>query len=112
MEAATEFGLKQALEGQMSCVTGGSFFISYATYWLLSLNHTYGLVEIYYHQLTDKEYFKPDLQMAFGVYAGTSKKQTGIALELRVGGENWGVNWIKVVKMYKTSINKITVLGI
>ena len=49
--------------------------------------------------------------MAFGVYAGTSKKQTVIALELQVGGENWGVNWIKVVKMYKTSINKITVLG-
>lgn len=67
-------------------------------------------MEIHYHRLTEEEYFKPDLQMVSGVYTGTSKKQIVIALELQVGGGNWGVNWIKVVKMYKTPINKITVL--
>ena len=68
-------------------------------------------MEIHYHRLTEEECFKPDLQMVSGVYTGTSKKQTVIAIELQVRGGNWGVNWIKVVKMYKTSINKITVLG-
>ena len=47
--------------------------------------HTFGLVEVQYHQLTEEEEFKPDLQMVFEVYVGTDKKQTAIELELQEG---------------------------